>query len=202
MRLPRVSARKVGSRGCAVKFVQTWSGSSPKGKYAVTKQRVVEALRAQNDLELPDTLVREEAARAIEHRRHELIRSGIDPETVELQPDAFEGQVKRRLSLELLFSEIVKVHEIELDHSSVRARVTSIASTYREPAKVVDWYYSDRERLSAIEASVLEDQVVEWILERVRIVEESSSFDQILNPGQTSRNEEATVPQRDSDESH
>ena len=149
------------------------------------KQHVMEALLAGNEVELPESLVRDEVARAMQRRREELARSGIDPQQVELTPDMFDEPVRRRISLDLLVGEIVKVHRIELDHARVRARVELIASTYQDPARILDWYYSDRERLSGIESLVFEDQVVEWILERARVVDEPASFDRIMNPGQT-----------------
>ena len=149
------------------------------------KRHVMEALLAGNEIELPESMVRDEVARAMQRRRDELARSGIDPQRVELTPDMFDEPVRRRLSLDLLVAEIVKEHRIELDHARVRARVESIASTYQDPARVLDWYYSDRERLSGIESLVFEDQVVDWILERAQIVDEPASFDRILYPGQT-----------------
>ena len=36
-----------------------------------------------------------------------------------------------------------------------------------------------------MESLVFEDQVVDWILERAQITDEPTSFDRILNPGQT-----------------
>ena len=152
---------------------------------AVLKQRVMESMLAGDEFDLPESMVRNETARVMQRRREELMHSGIDPEHVELDPAAFEKSVRRRLSLDLLVAEIIKEHRIELDHARVRARVETIASTYQEPAKVLDWYYSDRERLSTIESAVFEDQVVEWILERARVTDEQTSFDQVMNPGQT-----------------
>ena len=155
------------------------------GLRTVLKQRVMEALLAGNEIELPESMVRNEVARAMQGRREELARSGVDPQHVELDPDRFEAPVRRRIALELLVAEIVKEHRIELDHTRVRARVETIASTYQDPAQVLDWYYSDRTRLSGIESFVFEEQVVEWILDHARIADEPSSFDRILNPGQT-----------------
>ena len=152
---------------------------------AVLKQRVMESLLAGDELDLPESMVRNETTRVMQRRREELMHSGIDPEQVELDPAAFEKPVRRRLSLDLFVAEIIKEHRIELDHAQVRVRVETIASTYQEPVKVLDWYYSDRERLSAIESAVFEDQVVEWILERAQITDEQTSFDQVMNPGQT-----------------
>lgn len=155
------------------------------GVRRVLKQRVMEALLAGNEIELPESMVHDEVARTMQRRGEELERSGIDPQHVKLEPDAFEGPVRRRIALDLIVAEIVREHRIELDHARVRARVEMIASTYQDPARILDWYYSDRDRLSGIESLVFEDQVVDWILERARVTDEPTSFDRILNPGQT-----------------
>ena len=151
----------------------------------VLKQRVMESLLTGDEFDLPESMVRNETERMMQRRHEELSHSGIDQERMEMDSAAFEKPVRRRLSLDLLVAEIIKEHRIELDHARVRARVETIASTYQEPARVLDWYYSDRERLSAIESAVFEDQVVEWILERAQITDEQTSFDQVMNPGQT-----------------
>ena len=155
------------------------------GLRRTVKQQVMEALVAGNEIELPESMVRDEVARAMQRRQEELARSGIDPQRVELTTDMFDEPVRRRIALDLLVAEIVKEHRIELDHARVRARVEMIASTYQDPARILDWYYSDRERLSGIESLVFEDQVVDWILERAQVADEPTSFDRILNPGQT-----------------
>ena len=155
------------------------------GIAAVLKQRVMEALLAEREIDLPESMVRDEVARAIGRRREEMERSGIDPEQAVLEPGEFEGPVRRRISLDLVIAEIIREHGIELDHSRVRGRVEAIASTYQEPAKVFEWYYSDRGHLSGIESLVFEEQVVEWVLEHAQVTDEQTSFDRILNPVQT-----------------
>ena len=155
------------------------------GLRALLKQRVMEALLAGDDITLPESMVRNEVARAMQRRHEELERSGIDPQRIELSPDTFEAPVRRRIALELVVAEIVREHGIELDHARVRTRVETIASTYQEPAQVLDWYYSDRSRLAGIESFVFEEQVVEWVLEHAQVTDEPTSFDRILNPGQT-----------------
>ena len=155
------------------------------GLRALLKQRVMEALLAGDDIALPESMVRDEVARAMQRRHEELERSGIDHRHIELSPDALEAPVRRRIALELVVAEIVREHRIELDHARVRARVEILASTYQEPAQVLDWYYSDRSRLAPIESFVFEEQVVEWVLEHARVTDEPTSFDRILNPGQT-----------------
>ena len=153
---------------------------------AITKRRVMEALLQDQEITLPDSLVQEEIQRAIRQRKVELSHSGIDPESAGLEPAMFEEQARTRVALGLLLAEIIRSNEIKPDPERVRARIETIASTYQDPNEVINWYYGDRSRLSEIETTVLEDQVVEWILERAEVSDEASSFDEVLNPGQTS----------------
>jgi trigger factor len=156
-----------------------------EGIRSATKQRVMEALLAGRDLELPESLVKREVDRSAAQRRLELSHSGVDTSEIELDPKDFEEASKRRVSLGLLVGELIKENGIKADPDEIRARIDGIASTYEDPGEVVRWYYSDPSRLSDVESSVLEDTVVAWILERAEVVSESTSFDELLNPGQT-----------------
>ncbi len=156
-----------------------------EGIRSATKQRVMEALLADRTLELPESLINREVDRSTAQRRLELTHSGIDTNDIDLDPKDFEEASRRRVSLGLLVGELIKENDIQADPNQVRARVDSIASTYEDPTEVVRWYYAEPTRLSDVESTVLEDTVVAWILDRAEVVTEPSSFDQLLNPGQT-----------------
>ena len=155
------------------------------GLNALTKRRVMEGLLAGQTIDLPQSLVDQEVERAMERRRMELTHSGLDPDALGLEASMFEDAARRRVSLGLLLAEIIKSQAIEVDPERVRERIETIASTYEDEEEVINWYYSDRGRLSDIESNVLEDQVVERILETARVSEEITSFDEVLKPGQT-----------------
>lgn len=156
------------------------------GLRSLLKQRVLEALLEGQEFELPSGLVDEEVRRAMERQRAEFKHSGMEPDRLQLEASMFEEAARRRVTLGLLIAETVKVHDIRVDPDRVRQRIETIASTYEDEAEVVNYYYSDPQRLSYIESTVLEDQVIDWILERANVSEESMSFDQVLSPGQTS----------------
>lgn len=148
----------------------------------ITKQRVMEALLAGQDIELPRALVDEESRRAMERRRMELSHSGADPDQAGLTPQMFEDQARTRVSLGLVLSELIRENDIKPDPQKVRARIETIASTYEQPSEVIGWYYGNRERLADVETSVLEEQVVDWILERAAVSEEPTTFDALMKP--------------------
>ena len=148
----------------------------------VTKQRTMDSLLASRDIELPQALIDEECQQALERRKTELSHSGIDAEGVALSADMFTEQARTRVSLGLLLAEVVRENDIKPDPQRVHARIQTIASTYEQPEEVVRWYQGDKERLSEIETSVLEEQVVEWVLDRAQVTAEASSFDALMKP--------------------
>ena len=156
-----------------------------EGIRSTTKQRVMEALLAGRNLDLPESLIEREVQRSLEQRRLELSHSGIDTSEIELDPEDFKQAAGRRVSLGLLVGELIKENGIKADPNEVRSRIDSIASTYEDSGEVVRWYYSEPARLSEVESTVLEDTVVTWILDRATVVPEATSFDELLNPGQT-----------------
>ena len=99
-----------------------------------------------------------------------------------LPDDMFKDKAKRRASLGVIVSEIVKVESLTPDEGQVRTRIDEIASTYEQPSEVVDYYYSKPELLSSVEAVVLEDQVTELVLSKGKVKEEKLSYEDAVKP--------------------
>jgi trigger factor len=150
-----------------------------------TKTGVMDALHAANPLEVPKTLVESEADALRRQTLDSLAQGGTAPASLQLPLSMFEEQARRRVALGLILTEVVKANGIRVDPERVRARVESIASTYQEPDEVVRWYYADRRRLGEIESVVMEDQIVDWILDRAQVTDTPTTFDAIMKPGQT-----------------
>ncbi|MFT5173102.1 MAG: trigger factor [Gammaproteobacteria bacterium] len=148
----------------------------------VTKQRTMDALLASNNIELPQSLIDEECQQALERRKTELSHSGVEPEAMALTAEMFTEQATTRVSLGLLLAEVIRENDIKPDPQRVSTRIQTIASTYEQPEEVVRWYMGNKERLSEIETSVLEEQVVEWVLDRAEVVDEQSSFEALMKP--------------------
>lgn len=151
-----------------------------------TKEAVMDRLLESNTVELPNALVEEEQQRLLQSRTEELRQQGYDAEQLGLTTDDFDAHARRRVALGLLLAEIIRTHGLQADQDKVREVVESIASTFEQPQQVLAWYYGDRSRLAEIESSVLEDQVVELLLERASVSEAPTTFDELMNPVQTS----------------
>ena len=44
----------------------------------------------------------------------------------------------------------------------------------------MQWYFQDRARLADVEAVILEDNVVEFVLNKSKVVEKKLSFDELM----------------------
>lgn len=148
------------------------------------KTEVLDALLAASPIDVPKGLVDAEAERLRHQTQAGLARDQGAADSLRLPRNLFEAQARRRVALGLLLAELVRANGLRVDPERVRARVESLASTYQEPAEVVRWYYADRKRLAEIENVALEDQVVDWVVERASVADVATSFEAVMAPGQ------------------
>ncbi|MDO3385703.1 trigger factor [Gilvimarinus sp. SDUM040013] len=150
---------------------------------AKVKSQVMDKLIESHEVDLPKALV----ANEVNVLRNQMMqRFGQQPEGFDaksLLPDSmFEEDAKRRVSLGLIVGEVVKSAQLKADAKAVKKMVEEIATTYEDPAEVVEYYYSQRELLAGVESAVLEDQVVEHILAKADVKEETATYDEIMQP--------------------
>ncbi len=144
------------------------------------KNQVMEALLEHNPIEVPRILITEEI-----HSLKEQARAGIAVKgKIELPDTLFEEQARRRVALGLVIGEIIRQHGLTVDAQRLRETVEEMAASYEDPKEVVDYYLQHREQRASIESLVLENQVVDWVLERVKVDVEPSSFQQLTGKGE------------------
>ena len=62
-----------------------------------------------------------------------------------------------------------------------RAELQRKLGTHAEdPQEVMKYYFSDRRRLSEVEALVLEENVVNYVLEKAKVTDKPVSFDELM----------------------
>ena len=143
------------------------------------KSGVMQALYENVKLEAPKALISMDVERLIEQARADLAQRGIKQD-VPLPPDMFQEQAKKRVSLGLILNELVKSNGLEAKPDQVRAVIDDFAQSYEDPTEVVRWYYSDKQRLSEVEALALEENVVNFILGKGKVTDKPVSFDELI----------------------
>lgn len=156
--------------------------NASKGK---VKTQVMDALLDANKVDVPKALV----AGEIDTLRGQMMQQfGGAAENMDLKsllPDEmFTEQAERRVALGLIVGELVKKEELQVDADAVKVMVEEMASTYQDPEEVVNYYYSNRELLAGVESAVLEDQVVDHILEKAKVEDVKSSYEEVIKPAE------------------
>ena len=144
------------------------------------KNKVMQVLLDTTKLDLPKALIEMETQRLIQGTRADLEARGVKMEQLPLNPEMFEQQARRRVSLGLIMSELVKAHDLAAKPEQVRALVEEQAETYEHPDEVVKWLYSQPQRLSEMESLVLEDNVVAWVLQHAKVEDKAVNFDEFM----------------------
>ncbi len=142
------------------------------------KQQVMDGLSDLHVFDIPKALISDE----IRYIRDEFSQN--TGSSADNMPDAlFAPQAERRVKLGLLVGEIIRQHDLKRDQARVDAMLESLAATYEEPAALMDYYRGNRQAMQTIEAAVMEEMIVEWVMGKATVTDENRSFDSVMNPG-------------------
>jgi trigger factor len=147
---------------------------------ARVKEQVMDALVKTNPIDVPVALIDMEVERLVNAARQDMAQRGMKDKDLPIRPEWFTEQAKRRVSLGLILAELVKSENLQATPEKVKAKVEESAQSYENPDEVVRWYYAQPQRLADVEAVVLEDNVVEWVLGRAKVTEKVVSFDELM----------------------
>ena len=145
------------------------------------KQAALDALVAQAELDLPQSIVQSELDRMTEGAREELKQRGIkDADKAPIPEDVFRPQAERRVRMGLVVSEVVRMHNLQATPDQIKAHVEDLAASYEKPSEVARWYYSDNRRMAEVEAIVIENNVTNYVMSLVKVKDKNISFDELM----------------------
>jgi trigger factor len=146
-----------------------------------TKTTVLDALLARHSFPLPEVLVQEELKDLLQPYQKAMEKGNLEV-TLETLKERYLPLARRRVALGLLLNRLIEDHRLTVDRKRVRETIEELARGYEHPQQVVDWYYSDRSHLREIENLVLEDQVIDLILAKARVIEREVPFSELMQP--------------------
>jgi len=146
------------------------------------RSQVLDALYKENVIEVPKALVDEQ----VQQLQLDMGRRMGARDVSQLPPrEQFVDQGRRRAALGLLLSQIVQNEGLKVDRERVLARLNDLIASYPSPEETRRAYLQNPDAMKQIESAVLEDQVIDWALERARITDKPMSFRELTGFGQT-----------------
>ncbi|MCY0388139.1 trigger factor [Robbsia sp. Bb-Pol-6] len=147
---------------------------------AELKNSVMDALLSISDLDVPKALVEQDQQRLVELARQDLEQRGVpNAKDAPIPVEMFHDQAERRVKLGLILAELVEKNGLKAKPDQIRAEVEEFAKSYEDPKEVVRWYYSNQQRLSEMEAYVVENNVVEFVTSRAKVTDEEVPFEKL-----------------------
>ena len=147
----------------------------------ITKTNVLDALIEKNKIDLPQVMVKQEMEALAKQMEQMLAQQGVPmPKGTPMDPEMYRDQAERRVTLGLLMSEIAGKESIVAADDKVREAVEEIAEPYENPQEIIDYHYNDKNRLAQVQAVVMEQAVVDWVLDKAEKVENKTNFDEIM----------------------
>jgi trigger factor len=130
-------------------------------------------------VELPPRLVEAEARSLANGAAEQARQQG---QNVKMLPENFMVPARNRVAAGLLVGEIARQNGLKLDPARVRETMNLIASTYEDPAQVIELYRNDPNLMGSLQNRVMEEQVIDWIAERAHATEQAMSFTEVMRP--------------------
>ncbi len=147
------------------------------------RNQVFDALHAQNPFDVPRALVDEQ----VQQMQLDAARRMGVREVSQLPPrEPFEAPARKRAALGLILGQIIQAQALTADGQRVQERLEELSAGYPNPEEARTAYQHNRDAMRQIESAVLEEQVIDWFLERAKVTDQPMTFQEITGFGRLS----------------
>lgn len=142
------------------------------------KQQVMDQLIETQSLDVPKSLIQREIPTLKEQAAS---RFGDIKQANALPDELFEPEAKKRVTMGLLFSHIIEDNQLKPSDAKIDAILNDIAASYDDQNEVINYYRKDKKLMANLQNVALEDQVIDYILEKAVVTDKSYSFSELMN---------------------
>jgi trigger factor len=184
-------AKKVGMddlKALKAQIAERITGSYNQAARARIKQELFDKLDEGHEFEAPPTLVEREfdqiwgeVKQQLEGDRAEEIREGKTDEELEAE---YRKIAMRRVRLGLLLAEIGKQNSIAITEQDIGQAIRAQAANFPGQEQLVyEYYQKNPQALGQVQAPILEDKVVDFILELAKVEKRSATPEELMETG-------------------
>ncbi|RNL67560.1 trigger factor [Zhongshania marina] len=148
------------------------------------KNQVMEGVLAIHaDLQVPKALVSQEIDALRNQQMQQFGAMAEKLNAADILPDElFRENAERRVKLGLVLNELISIEGIKAEEDKVRAALEEMAASFEDKDEIINWYMSNPQQLQQIEGMVIEEEVVEKLLEKSKVSEETLSYEEVMSP--------------------
>lgn len=155
-----------------------------RGVEAQNRNAVMQALQQVCDVEVPKSMVEQEAQQLMQRAQQQLQQQGIDMKDAPINPETFNDEAANRVKLGLMLGEIIKANDFQASDEEIEAYIAEQASSYEDPSEVIAWYAQNPGARSEIRAVLVENKVAEKVLKEAKVSKVAKNFKEVIAPNQ------------------
>jgi len=144
---------------------------------ATVKRQVMDQLLEANPIALPRVLVDEESASL---QRDSMQRTGITEPGKAPPLESFRDAAEQRVRLGLLVSAVISENNLEISKERIHEKLDEACAPYDNPEEIRNIYLGNPRLMSGIENTVLEEQVIEWLVSQAKVKDSPATFEEFM----------------------
>lgn len=145
------------------------------------KEQVFEGLKQANEVEVPDSLIKQEIQRSKEDFIKRMgQQAGNQFDVSQLPDNLFESAAKDRVKSGLIINKLIEEQAIEATQDKIDAKIEEYASVYEDPTEVRAHFRQNPQELESLKASIVEDELVDWVVSQAVVNEKEADFFELV----------------------
>ncbi|WWO98083.1 MAG: trigger factor [Candidatus Dasytiphilus stammeri] len=142
------------------------------------KLQVFNELLKSNTIDLPVSLIETEIERLRRQNSLYLVNNGNN--LLPLPRSFLEENAKKRVAINLLLSEFIRIHHIQAEESRIKVFLEDLSATYDNPKKVRKDFSKNNQITNHFYNLILEDQAINMIINKSIVNETVMSFRDLM----------------------
>jgi len=173
--------KKFGVEGNLEDFmIEIKSNMERELKAAISKQlkdQVMKGLQKENEVNVPKALIKQEVERAKQDFSQRMGKQSNQSFDVSKLPDnLFEPAAQDRVKIGLIVNSLIQEHKFIATQEKTDAKIEEYASVYEDVNEVKSHFKKNPQELENLKASVVEEELVEWVLGKAKVTEKNIDF--------------------------
>jgi trigger factor len=99
-------------------------------------------------------------------------------------PDGLEEPARRRVALGLVVGELIRAQGIKVERERVAQKLADLTAANPNGDELRRQYLQNADAMRQIESAALEDQLIDWVVERARVTNKPATFSELTGFGQ------------------
>ena len=145
------------------------------------RTNIENAMLTHGAIKPPPTMMKEQ----IEKMKKIMAKDDKNYVSEDISDELFEKTAKRAVCLNILFIYISRKNDFKADRNTCETKINELAEGYKDPKPVKNYYRSNADAYRKVEAMVLEDKVIDYVIEKTNLSEKEYPFYELMDMEKT-----------------